>query len=120
MLLKAANFKIWPKQLILPLALLCLDAGMSMWGQSSGAAETLILNARIYTVNPQQPWAEALAIRGDRIVAVSSRQEIAALRGPSTKVIDGLIQSVHCVLLPVVTASHIEMMYFAAFIGRPA
>ena len=35
-----------------------------------------------------QPWAEAIAIRGDKIVAVGSAKEIAAYRGASTKVID--------------------------------
>jgi hypothetical protein len=56
--------------------------------QPSTAADTVILNARIYTVNPQQPWADALAINGDRIVAVGSMRDIGARRGPSTHVID--------------------------------
>ena len=51
-------------------------------------ADTVIVNARIYTVNARQPWAEALAIRGDKILAVGSAKDIAAYRGPSTKVID--------------------------------
>jgi predicted amidohydrolase YtcJ len=46
------------------------------------------MHARIYTVNEKQPWAEALAIRGDRIVAVGSDKEIEAYRGSSTQVID--------------------------------
>jgi len=40
-------------------------------------------------MNPQQPWAEALAIRGEKIVAVeAARRTIATRRGPSTHVID--------------------------------
>src|SRR5260370_41583986 len=35
-----------------------------------------------------QPSAEAVAILGDRIVAVGSNQEIRALAGPSTRIID--------------------------------
>jgi predicted amidohydrolase YtcJ len=48
------------------------------------------MNGAVYTVNDQQPWAEALAIRGDKIVAVGSAKEIAAYRGPATKVIDAV------------------------------
>ena len=52
------------------------------------AADLIVSNARIWTVNAQQPEAEALAIIGERIVAVGSDKQIATWRGPSTKVID--------------------------------
>jgi len=64
------------------------------------------VNARIYTVNPQQPWAEALAIRGDKIIAVGSMRDIAARRGPSTHVIDGQGRFV----LPGFTDCHIHFL----------
>ena len=51
-------------------------------------ADTVVVHARIYTVNEKQPWAEALAIRGERIIAVGTGREIAAYRGSSTHVID--------------------------------
>src|ERR1700682_5405320 len=51
-------------------------------------ADVIITNARIYTVNPQQKWAEAIAVRSDKIIAVGDRKQIEALRGPATKVID--------------------------------
>jgi hypothetical protein len=51
-------------------------------------ADTVVVNARIYTVNPRQPWAEALAVRGGKILAVGRASEIAPHRGPSTQVID--------------------------------
>src|SRR6202158_2219758 len=50
--------------------------------------DVIITNARIYTVNPQQKWAEAIAVRGNKIVAVGNRKRVEALRGPATKVID--------------------------------
>ena len=42
------------------------------------AALTLLLlvNAKVWTGNPQQPEAEAIAIRGNRIEAVGSTAEI--------------------------------------------
>ena len=42
----------------------------------------------MYTLNAKQPWAEAIAIRGDKIVAVGSANEIETYRGPRTNVID--------------------------------
>jgi len=52
------------------------------------AADTLIVNARIATMNPRQPNAEAIAIRGERIVAVGSENEIGKLKDEKTRVID--------------------------------
>ena len=51
-------------------------------------ADTLIINARIATLNPRQPSAEAIAIKGERILAVGSEAELSAYKGPSTRVID--------------------------------
>src|SRR3954469_17087356 len=52
------------------------------------AADTIITNAKVYTVEKEHPRAEAVAILGDRIVGVGSAPEIDAWRGPETKVID--------------------------------
>lgn len=38
-----------------------------------------IVNARVWTANPRQPWATGIAVSGDRIVAVGSGAEIAKL-----------------------------------------
>jgi len=51
-------------------------------------ADTVLLNAKVYTENAQQYWAQAVAIRGEKIVAVGDNAEIDKLRGPGTKVID--------------------------------
>jgi predicted amidohydrolase YtcJ len=56
--------------------------------QAKPAAEVIITNANIYTVDKSQPKAEAVAVIGDRIVAVGTAAEIDAWRGASTKVID--------------------------------
>lgn len=54
----------------------------------AATADVIITNARVYTVNTQQKWAEAVAVKGDKIVAVGDRKQVEALRGPATKVID--------------------------------
>jgi hypothetical protein len=50
-------------------------------------ADVVIRNTAIYTLNPDQPWAEALAIRDGIIVMVGSDTEAEALTGPETRVI---------------------------------
>ena len=49
-----------------------------------------IVNARVWTANPKQPWTSAVAVAGDRILATGSSAEISKLaRGaPSARVID--------------------------------
>jgi hypothetical protein len=47
--------------------------------------DEVVTGARIWTGNPAQPYAEALAIRGDRILAVGGTAEIAALAGAATR-----------------------------------
>ena len=46
-----------------------------------------LINGRIYTLDPSRPWAEAIAINGERIVAVGSTAEILAMAG-TARVID--------------------------------
>ena len=52
------------------------------------AADSVLLHGRIYTLDTNHPWAEALAIRDGKILAVGSDREIGRLRGTSTQVID--------------------------------
>jgi hypothetical protein len=51
-------------------------------------ADAIYLHARIWTGDSAHPSAEALAVRGDRLLAVGSAGEIRKLRGPRTRVID--------------------------------
>jgi predicted amidohydrolase YtcJ len=55
----------------------------------SRTADILIENAKIVTLDPKAPTAEAIAIAGERIVGVGTRRDLEAMRGPSTRVIDG-------------------------------
>jgi predicted amidohydrolase YtcJ len=54
----------------------------------SDAADIVLLHADIFTGSDAHPRAEALAIKGERIIAVGSNQEISALAGERTKKID--------------------------------
>ena len=50
--------------------------------------DTIILNAKVFTANPAQPWAQAIAITGERIVAVGDAPTIRATAGSATRRID--------------------------------
>jgi predicted amidohydrolase YtcJ len=52
------------------------------------AADLLVLGAHVWTGNPLQPDAEAIAVIGDRIVEVGSSGEVERWRGRNTTVID--------------------------------
>src|SRR5579884_1897882 len=51
-------------------------------------ADLIISNAKIWTVDKAQPTAQAVAVLGERIVAVGSNNDIDAWRGPRTQIID--------------------------------
>jgi predicted amidohydrolase YtcJ len=51
-------------------------------------ADTLIVNARVNTLDPRKPRAEAIAIKGERIIAVGSAAELDVHRNMNTRVID--------------------------------
>src|SRR3546814_5839254 len=51
-------------------------------------ADMILTNARVYTVEARQPWAEAVAIEDGRIVAVGSAADVGKLRDADTRVVD--------------------------------
>lgn len=51
-------------------------------------ADLVVTNARVVTVDDTHPEAEAVAVRGSRIVAVGTVDEIDAYRGDDTEVVD--------------------------------
>lgn len=59
----------------------CVRSGEEM-------ADVVLVNGSVWTVNSAQPWAEAVAIDGERISRVGRTAEIKKLAGKKTKVID--------------------------------
>src|SRR5947209_3304422 len=56
--------------------------------QYKPAADLIVNNAKIWTVDKNLPTATAIAVLEERIVAVGSNADVDAWRGPHTKVID--------------------------------
>ncbi|NDJ86312.1 MAG: amidohydrolase [Chloroflexi bacterium] len=71
--------------------------------------DRILLNGRIYTQTPDRPWATALAIRGERIAAVSSDDEIRALKGANT-LVDNLEGRL---VIPGLTDAHVHWSGYA-------
>lgn len=51
-------------------------------------ASLVIKNGQIYTVNKSKPWAQAVAVKGDKIVYVGSNEGVENYIGSDTRVID--------------------------------
>jgi hypothetical protein len=81
---------------------------------AKNGADTIVLHGRIYTLNAKQPWAQALAIRADRIVAVGDDAAITKFRSAGTKVIDAGGQLV----LPGFVDCHIHFIDGSLSLGR--
>jgi predicted amidohydrolase YtcJ len=70
-------------------------------------ADMLFTGGPVYTADPHGPrWAEAVATREGRILAVGRASELAELRGPKTEVVDLAGR----LLLPGFTESHIHFI----------
>ena len=50
--------------------------------------DMILVNGRIYTVDTLRPWVEAMALRGDRILAIGSNEEMQVLAKAETETID--------------------------------
>jgi predicted amidohydrolase YtcJ len=65
--------------MIVVMAVMC--AACSSQGQTAGGggdepATLAVVNARVWTGDPSRPWAEAVAVRGDRVTAIGASDEI--------------------------------------------
>ena len=76
------------RRLLVLMAATTLTALSTGCGPSIEPADLVLLHGNIVTLDPARPKAEALAARGDTIVAVGTDEEIRKLAGPNTKVID--------------------------------
>jgi hypothetical protein len=69
-------------------------------------ADLIVTNARVLTMDPQNPRAEAVAIAAGRIVGVGARAEVEAMAGADTRVFDAGGRT----LLPGFFESHMHLM----------
>jgi predicted amidohydrolase YtcJ len=89
-------------------ALSLLVAAAVLATADTRVATLAVVNARVWTGNPSQPWASAIAVTGERILAVGSDEQILELVVPSTRVIDARGWT----LTPGFIDSHVHMLQF--------
>ena len=72
----------------LAVATVCI--ALAACGKPAGDPATLVItDTRVWTGDPEQPWAEAVAVRGNRIAAVGSNADIGELVDDETRIIVG-------------------------------
>lgn len=76
------------KQLLLIFTISLLVGTLMTACSKEKPADLVLTGGRIYTMDQNGTVAEAIAVRGDTIVAVGAAGDIAAFKGPGTKVID--------------------------------
>jgi hypothetical protein len=74
--------------------------------QSKPSADLVVRNAKVWTVDSSAPTAQAVAVLGDRIVAVGSNSEVEAWQGSRTRVIDAAGR----LLLPGFNDAHVHFV----------
>jgi predicted amidohydrolase YtcJ len=88
-------------------AILLMSATFSTQADNSPfAADLIIINATIHTMDQGRPLAGAVAVSGNRIIAVGTTKEIRKLAGANTRVIDAKGQLV----LPGFNDAHVHFM----------
>jgi len=83
-----------------------MGLGQNATAQQRPAADVIITNANVWTVDRNHPTAQAVAILGDRIAAVGSSEEMDAWRGPQTRMIDAAGK----LLLPGFNDAHVHFV----------
>ena len=81
-----------------------LVPGSALRGDEPRSADLIIRHAKVITVDREFRIAEAVAIRGDRVLAAGSEAEIARLAGPATRIMDAGGKT----LLPGLYDSHVH------------
>ncbi|MCZ4279234.1 amidohydrolase [Kiloniella laminariae] len=71
-----------------PAISLALAAALTLSTSGTQAADLLITNAMIYTVNPSQPWAEAMVVDQGEIIFIGNAKEAESFLTETTQIID--------------------------------
>jgi len=84
--MKRRNFvagSAWAGAAFLPITLPASAANTAV-----AKADHVLINATIYSMDPALPRAEAIALQGNRILAIGSTEDMLSLRGPNTEISD--------------------------------
>ena len=78
-----------PRRMLLIMAcFVACAASIAPLAAQQAAPDTILFNGKIFTSDAAHPYVQALAMRGERIVATGDSAKIQALAGPRTRRID--------------------------------
>lgn len=66
----------------------CASAPTTIHASCAGPIDTLYVNGRIWTADTSRPWAESMAVSGDKLACVGADSEVSQAASVSTRVID--------------------------------
>ena len=72
----------------LPLATLSTTLSLLSLTHAAEPADTILTGGKVYTLDSEQPWAEALAVKDGKFLTVGTRADVEAVTGDGTEVID--------------------------------
>jgi len=67
---------------------LCLAGWAAQTPQKQEAADLAIVNGKIFTANARMPYAQGVAVKGGKILAVGTAAEVKKFIGPATTILD--------------------------------
>lgn len=88
------------------LLLLIVLFGLPTAYSKAETADIVFKNGNVYTVNERQPHAEAIAVKGGKIIFVGSNKDVKAYEGKATRVVDLKGSTV----VPGMTDAHYHLM----------
>src|SRR5512138_1454932 len=77
------------------------------------SADLIITHAKVFTSDDSNPWAEAVAVKGNRIVYVGDHSGVLALREDHTRVVDGQGHT----LTPGFIDTHVHLLWGAIWMS---
>ncbi len=83
--------KNWKIALLACIVFLSLAVVVSSQGYAKDAvadSDYVFKGGHVYTVNPKQPWAEAVAVKGKEIVYVGTNEGVKGFTGTGTRIVD--------------------------------
>jgi predicted amidohydrolase YtcJ len=88
-------------------------------GISELVPDSIVVNARVHTVDAKQPTAQAFAVKAGRFIAVGSNEDIRKLAGVGTKIFDAAQMTV----VPGFNDSHNhapgDVLLYEVLVGNP-
>jgi predicted amidohydrolase YtcJ len=69
-------------------ALLLISISLGANPRLADPADTVFINGNVYTINERQPHAEAIAVKGSKVIFVGSNKQAKAYQGKGTRVVD--------------------------------